>query len=250
MKTAIASYLLLVLAGTACTEPGRGVAADTLAQFPSDTIETSDGPLTIYFIGHATLMLKYKNLVIHVDPVNEFADYKKMPKADLILVTHEHYDHFDAKAIAAPTKKGTALVLNNASGNILKAGQGLENGDSLIIQGIRVKAIPAYNTTTGRDKFHPRGRDNGYLLSLGGKNIYIAGDTEDIPEMAELKNIDIAFLPMNQPYTMTPEQLVNAVKMIKPKIVYPYHYGATDLSGLPELLKDQKQTELRIRPMK
>jgi len=242
MKTAIASYLLLVLAST--------ISADPLASFPSDMIETNDGPLVIYFIGHATIMMKYKNLVIHVDPVNEFADYKKMPQADLILVTHEHHDHFDAQAIAAITKKSTAVVLNNAARNILKSGQGLEKGDSVIIQGIKIKAVPAYNTTAGRDKFHPKGRDNGYVLSIGGRNVYIAGDTENTLEMSQIKDIDIAFLPMNQPYTMTPEQFAQAVKDFKPKIVYPYHYGDTDLSGLPELLKDEKQTELRIRPMK
>ena len=242
MKTAIASYLFLVLAGC--------VTADPMAKFTSDTIETNESPLTIYFIGHATIMMKYKNLVIHVDPVNEFADYKKLPQADLILVTHEHHDHFDAQAIAAITKKGTALVLNNAARNLLKSGQALEQGDSAIIQGIKIKAIPAYNTTPGRDKFHPQGRDNGYVLNVGGRNIYLAGDTENTPEMAELKDIDIAFLPMNQPYTMTPEQFAQAVKDFKPKIVYPYHYGETDLSGLPELLKDEKQSELRIRPMK
>jgi L-ascorbate metabolism protein UlaG (beta-lactamase superfamily) len=250
MKTAIASCLLLALAGCGATEHSRGVTADPMAKFPSDTIETGDGPLTIWFIGHATLVMKYKDLFIHVDPVNEFDDYKKMPQADLILVTHEHSDHFDAKAIAALTKKGTVVVLNNAARNLLKSGQALENGDSLLIQGIKIKAIPAYNTTAGRDKFHPKGRDNGYVVTIGGKSVYIAGDTEDIPEMAELKNVDMAFLPMNQPYTMTPEQLANAVKMIKPKVVYPYHYGESDLMGLPELLKDVKGTELRIRPMK
>jgi len=242
MKTAIASYLLLVLAST--------IPADPLTQFPSDTIETNDGPLTIYFIGHATIMMRYKNLVIHVDPVSEYADYKKMPKADLILVTHEHHDHFDAQAIAAVTKKGTAVVLNNAARNLLKSGQALEQGDSAMIHGIKIKAIPAYNTTQGRDKFHPKGRDNGYVLSISGRNIYIAGDTENTPEMAQLKDIDIAFLPMNQPYTMTPEQFAQAVKDFKPKIVYPYHYGETDPAGLQELLKGEKQTELRIRPMK
>ena len=242
MKTAIASYLLLVLAST--------ISADPLAQFSSDTIETNDGPLTIYFIGHATMMMKYNNLIIHVDPVNEYADYKKMPKADLILVTHEHHDHFDVQAIAAITKKSTAVVLNNSARNLLKSGQALEQGDSAIIQGIKIKAIPAYNTTAGRDKFHPKGRDNGYVLNIGGRNIYLAGDTENTPEMSQLKDIDIAFLPMNQPYTMTPEQLAQAVKDFKPKIVYPYHYGETNLSGLPEMLKDEKQTELRIRPMK
>jgi len=242
MKTAIASYLLLVLAST--------ISADPLAQFSSDTIETSDGPLTIYFIGHATIVMKCKNLVIHIDPTSEFADYKKMPKADLILVTHEHHDHFDAQAIAAITKKGSAVVLNNAARNLLMFGQALEQGDSAIIHGIKIKAIPAYNTTPGRDKFHPKGRDNGYVLTIGGRNIYLAGDTENTPEMAQLKEIDIAFLPMNQPYTMTPEQFAQAIKDFKPKIAYPYHYGETDLSGLPELLKDEKDTELRIRPMK
>ena len=242
MKTAIASYLLLVLASTISAEPP--------AQFPSDTIETGDGPLTIWFIGHATIMMKYKNLVIHVDPVNEYADYKKMPQAGLILVTHEHHDHFDAQAIAALTKKGTAVVLNNAARNLLKSGQALENGDSLLIQGIKIKAIPAYNTTAGRDKFHPQGRDNGYVLTIGGRNVYLAGDTENTPEMAQLKDIDIAFLPVNQPYTMTPEQFAQAVKDFKPKIVYPYHYGETDTGELVKLLKDVKETELRIRPMK
>jgi L-ascorbate metabolism protein UlaG (beta-lactamase superfamily) len=242
MKTAIASYLLLALSST--------ISADPLPQFPSDTIETNDGPLTIYFIGHATIMMKYKNLIIHIDPVSEYSDYKKMPKADLILVTHEHHDHFDIQAITSLTKKGTAVVLNNAARNILRSGQALEQGDSAIIQGITIKAIPAYNTTAGRDKFHPQGRDNGYVLNIGGRNIYLAGDTENTPEMAQLKEIDIAFLPVNQPYTMTPEQFAQAVKDFKPKIVYPYHYGETDLSGLPELLKDVKGTELRIRPMK
>ncbi|MDO9069096.1 MAG: MBL fold metallo-hydrolase, partial [Deltaproteobacteria bacterium] len=159
-------------------------------------------------------------------------------------------DHFDPQAIAAITKKGTAVVLNNSARNLLKSGQALEQGDSAIIHGVKIKAIPAYNTTAGRDKFHPKGRDNGYVLTIGGRNVYLAGDTENTPEMSQLKDIDIAFLPMNQPYTMTPEQLARAVKDFKPKIVYPYHYGETDLTGLPELLKDEKDTELRIRPMK
>ncbi len=132
---------------------------------------------------------------------------------------------------------------------MLGFGQAMANGDTLTIKDIKITAVPAYNTTKGRDKFHPKGRDNGYVLEIGGKRVYIAGDTEDIPEMKRLKDIDTAFLPMNQPYTMTAKQLTNAVKVIKPRIVYPYHYGDSDLSALPQLLKGIKGVELRIRRM-
>jgi len=223
------------------------LAGDELAKFQSDTFACRGGRIVIFFIGHGTLMLQYRNSAIHVDPVGEYADYSKMPKADLILITHEHQDHLDPQAIKMITKKATSLVLNQAARERLGMGTALGNGDSLEIKGIGIKAVPAYNTTPGRDRFHPRGRGNGYILNVGGKRIYIAGDTEDIPEMAKIQNIDIAFLPVNQPYTMTPQQAARAARMIKPRVLYPYHYGQTDISVLPGLLKDVPEVEVRIR---
>lgn len=217
--------------------------------FESDTFAVGQKKLVIHFIGHGTLMLDYDGLVIHIDPVSRYANYSKLPKADIILVTHQHQDHLDKNAIALIKKETTVIIADKASQEILGEGQVMANGDTLTIKDIKIIAVPAYNTTKGRDKFHPKGRDNGYVLYFGGKKIYIAGDTEDIPEMKNLKNIDIAFLPMNQPYTMTAKQLVKAVKMIKPQIVYPYHYGDNDISALPQLLKGIKGTELRIRRM-
>lgn len=246
MKTVILSNLLLLAANT--------LAADPLAKYEHDSFDT--GPsiplgahkLTVYFFGHASLMMTWGKIVVYVDPVTEHADYRKLPKADLILVTHEHYDHLDAKAIAAIEKKGTRIVLNQAGRDQLGKGDALANGDSIDIDGIKITAVPAYNTTAGRDKFHPKGgRDNGYLLKLGGKTMYLAGDTEDIPEMSQLGRIDIAFLPMNQPYTMTPSQAAHAATMINPQVLYPYHYGDTDVNDLGKLIKD---IELRIRKMK
>jgi L-ascorbate metabolism protein UlaG (beta-lactamase superfamily) len=240
----ILSNLLLLFAGSA-------LAADPLAKYEHDTFDTGKGKLTIYFFGHASLMMVWGKIVIYVDPVMEHANYAKLPKADLILVTHEHFDHLDTKAIAAVAKKGTRIVLNQSSRDKLGQGEALKNGDSTEVDGIAIRAVPAYNATPGHEQFHPQGgRDNGYVLNVGSQKIYIAGDTEDIPEMAELKNIDIAFLPMNQPYTMTPQQAAHAVAMVKPKILYPYHYGDTDTGELVKLLKDVKGTELRIRRMK
>ena len=126
------------------------------------------------------------------------------------------------------------------------AGLVMTNGQNFLLGDIKVEAVPAYNTTEGRQQYHPKGRDNGYILTLDGLRIYIAGDTEDIPEMADIKDIDIAFLPCNQPYTMTPEQLVRAAKTIKPKVLFPYHYGQTDVSSIPNMLKDEA-IDVRIR---
>ena len=125
----------------------------------------------------------------------------------------------------------------------------MKNGDALQLEpDIKLEAVPAYNTP-GRDKFHPKGRDNGYILTLGGTRIYIAGDTEDIPELKQVKDIDIAFLPVNQPYTMTPEQAIRATRIIRPRILYPYHYGDTDINKVKDGLKDDKETEVRIRAL-
>ena len=123
----------------------------------------------------------------------------------------------------------------------------MTNGDKAeIAEGFTVEAVPAYNTTEGHLQFHPKGRDNGYVLTIDGLRIYIAGDTEDIPEMETIQNIDIAFLPCNQPYTMTTDQLVKAAKVVKPKVMFPYHYGQTDVSSVPSQLKNEG-IDVRIR---
>ena len=191
---------------------------------------------------HASIRIEYDGKEIEIDPVlklrDRTVDYASMPKADYIFVTHEHMDHFDKEAIKQLTKEGTMLVTNRRCGDMLGYGTVMANGDNLrIADDFTVEAVPAYNTTEANTKFHPKGRDNGFVLTLDGLRIYIAGDTEDIPEMATIKDIDIAFLPCNQPFTMTPDQLVSAAKMVKPAVLFPYHYGDTDVSGIPAILK-------------
>ena len=215
-----------------------------------DTIPTSSGTITIYCIGHGSLMFEFKGKHIYIDPWSQQADYTLFPKADLILLTHHHFDHMDEKAIGTIATTATQIVLTSEAHHALKKGIIMRNGDTKTVEGFSIHAVPAYNTTKGHEQFHPKGRDNGYVLILGDKKIYIAGDTEDIPEMSSLKNIDIAFLPMNQPYTMLPEQVSHAVSMFHPKILYPYHYGDTDVSIIQKLLAEEKGTEVRIRSMK
>ncbi|RPJ08118.1 MAG: MBL fold metallo-hydrolase [Spirochaetaceae bacterium] len=215
-----------------------------------DTFQYGGNTLKIHFIGHATLMLDFNGTIIHVDPVNSYVNYDHLPKADIILITHNHSDHFDRSAIEKISKESTVILANKTVTDMIKKGIALADNGIWESVKIRILAVPAYNTTAGRTSYHPRGRDNGYVLELGGKRVYIAGDTEDIPEMANLKNIDIAFLPMNQPYTMTPEQVANAVRMVRPGIVYPSHFGETDTGKLATLLADVKTTEIRIRALK
>ncbi|MBN2295110.1 MAG: MBL fold metallo-hydrolase [Pirellulales bacterium] len=229
------------------------MSAPAPSQFETDTLATSQGDLKITFIGHGTLMFQFGRKVIHVDPVGQYADYSKLPKADLILVTHEHFDHLDKQAIERITKKDTQLVLTAACAKQMGHGTVMKNGDAKTLKGFKVEAVPAYNVVHMRapgKPFHPKGVGNGYVITFGKKRVYVAGDTENVPEMAKLKNIDIAFLPMNLPYTMTPEMVADVVKVIKPKIVYPYHFGDTDTSQLVRLLKDEKNVEVRIRKMK
>lgn len=218
--------------------------------FSPDEYETSAGKLKISFIGHGTLMFDFNGKIIHVDPWGKLADYSSLPKADLILVTHEHGDHFDSIAIRQISKKTTTLVGNPVVIEKMGEGEIMRNGDIKVFQDIKVEAVLAYNTAEGRDKFHPMGRDNGYVINFGNRRVYVAGDTENIPEMAFLKNINIAFLPMNQPYTMLPEQVADAVKMIKPAILYPYHYGDSDIDKLKSLLTAYPKTKVIIKPMK
>jgi len=218
--------------------------------YEKDTFLTDSGKeVTITFIKHGSLMLTYEGRHIQVDPVTLFAQYSTFPKADYILVTHEHGDHLDAQAIDTLTQADTRLILNPSSREILGKGEEIRNGERLqLTDDILLEAVPAYNTTPGREQYHPRHRDNGYILTIDGLRIYIAGDTEDIPEMRELKEIDIAFLPVNQPYTMTVAQAVRAAKMFTPKVLYPYHFGETDVKPIKEQLKESG-IDVRIRKM-
>jgi L-ascorbate metabolism protein UlaG (beta-lactamase superfamily) len=226
------------------------IAADK--NFETDRIKTSKGDLVITFLGHGTLMMSIGDKVIHVDPVAQAADYAILPKADLILVTHEHSDHFDLKAINLIKAKGTACMVTGTVAKELKDGIVLKNGEIKMVKGLKVEAVPAYNLVHMRSPgipFHPKGAGNGYIVTFGDKRVYIAGDTENTPEMKSLKEIDIAFLPMNLPYTMTPEMVADAAKAFRPKILYPYHYGNTDTAKIIDLLKDEKDIEVRIRRM-
>lgn len=205
----------------------------------------------VHCIKHGSLSINIDDKWIYVDPVTDkvqpVTDYTTMPKADYILITHEHGDHLDAKAIEQLTKEGTTLIVNPRSSEILGGkGEVMRNGDSKEINSWKVDAVPAYNTSADKQKFHPKGRDNGYVLTIEGLRIYIAGDTEPIPEMNEIKNIDIAFLPCNLPFTMTPEQLAEAAKTIRPKVLFPYHYGKTDILQVVNLLEGSG-IDVRIR---
>jgi L-ascorbate metabolism protein UlaG (beta-lactamase superfamily) len=222
-------------------------------KFETDIVKTSAGDLEITFIGHGTLMFNFGGKVIHVDPWTQLADYSNMPKADLILLTHEHRDHLDLKAIEILRTEKTDVVLTRTSSSQVKDGMVMNNGDVRIVKDLKIEAVPAYNIVHMRSKgvpYHPKGVGNGYVITFGDKRVYVAGDTENTPEMTVLTDIDIAFLPMNLPYTMTPEMVASATGAFKPKILYPYHYGETDTSTILELLKDVNQTEVRIRKMK
>jgi L-ascorbate metabolism protein UlaG (beta-lactamase superfamily) len=221
--------------------------------FEKDVIKTSGGDLNITFIGHGTLMFEYGGKVLHVDPYGKLTDYGKMPKADLILITHEHPDHLDTDAISKIKTDKTKFISTETVANKYPGMSVMKNGDVMDVEGVKIEAVPAYNLVHMRDTgqpFHPKGVGNGYVLTFGDKRVYVAGDSENTPEMKALKNIDIAFLPMNLPYTMTPEMVADAAKAFKPKILYPYHTGETDLNKLTELITGVDNVEVRVRKMK
>ncbi len=245
MKTAIfiVSMFSLLFATTVSSDPS----------FESDVFPTLEGNLVITFIGHGTLMLDCGGKIVHVDPWSRLADYSQLPDADLILITHEHRDHLDKKAIDEVRKKDTVVLANPAAALSVEGAIIMENGNKRTIIGLSIAAVPAYNIVHKRpngNPYHLKGSGNGYIVEFGGKRIYIAGDTEDIPEMKNLGPVDIAFLPVNLPYTMTLEMAANAARMIRPKVLYPYHFGETDIGKLVGILKDEPDLEVRIRRMK
>ena len=224
----------------------------TTTNYEVDVFKTKSGKtLKFHALMHACIRIEYDGKEIEIDPVaklgNRTVDYTQMPKADIIFVTHEHGDHYDEATLKLLSSDNTQLIMNKRCADMFGTGKVMVNGDKLTLaDDFAVEAVPAYNITEGHLQFHPKGRDNGYILTIDGLRIYIAGDTEDIPEMENIKDIDIAFLPCNQPYTMTTDQLVRAAKVIKPKVLFPYHYGQTDLSGVPAQLQGEG-IDVRIR---
>jgi len=221
--------------------------------FERDIVKTSAGEVAITFIGHGTLMLEFQGKTAHVDPYAKLADYSRLPDADLILLTHHHRDHLDPEALKHVRTTSSSIVLTETCAQTMDGGIVMTNGDVRTVMGIKIEAVPAYNVVHKRDSgepFHPKGAGNGYILTFGDKRVYVAGDTENIPEMKALKEIDVAFLPMNLPYTMTPEMVADAARAFRPKVLYPYHYGETDTKQLVELLKEETGIVVRIRRMR
>lgn len=226
---------ILILTIIAMTIP-----ANTQTIPASDTINTSSGVVNMHFIGHGSLMFEINGYVIYFDPVRSSGSYDNLPKADLILVTHEHGDHLDVKLIEDLKKPGTVMYCNELSAAKVPWAKSMKAGDKNEFNKIGIEAVPAYNIVHERapgQPFHPKGSGLGYILNIGNKRFYVAGDTENTPEMKALKNIDVAFLPMNLPYTMTPEMVADAAKAFKPKILYPYHFGETKTEKITKLLE-------------
>jgi L-ascorbate metabolism protein UlaG (beta-lactamase superfamily) len=221
--------------------------------YQQDTIRTSAGDLQIAFFGHASLLFRFGGKAFYLDPVSRYADYKTLPKADCVLVTHAHADHFDPGAIAEVTGRSTVIVGTTMCADKLSTVTVMRNGDVRTIDGVTVEAVPAYNLVHKRENgslFHPKGEGNGYVLTFGKTRVYVAGDTENTPEMKALRNIAIAFLPMNLPYTMTPEMVADAARAFRPSILYPYHYGTTDPEKLVTLLRGEQGIEVRVRNLR
>ena len=224
-------------------------------QVENDLFETTEGKLRIYFIGHSTLMFTLNDLVIHIDPTNMYGNYDNAPAADLILITHEHGDHFDMRAIRKIAREKTRIV---ATRKCLAPLADLDpvilnNGDSMTIRGIKILALPAYNIRHKQfnwKPYHEEGDGNAYLLTLGDTRILIGGDTENIPELKALKDIDIAFLPMDLPFTMTPEMVADLARSMRPDVLYPYHYSRTNPQRLADLLREEEDIEVRIRNLR
>ena len=228
--------------------------------FEKDAFTTSGGQLEITFIGRSALIFQFQEKILHVDPIMQEADYRQLPKADLILITHEHHDHFDLNAIEAIKKSSTEIVCPKICAEKLEDYRIINNNENIELKSFFIESVPAYNIVHMRDgntPFHPKGNGNGYIITFANTRVYVAGDTENIPEIKKIKNIDIAFLPMNVPVTMSPEMVYDVIISIKPKIFYPYHYGdtamkwgETDPNTIVEMLKDLNEVDVRIRNMK
>ncbi len=211
-----------------------------------DTEKTSGGDLAVEPLNHGSLRFEFKGKQYYVDPSGN-SDWANLPKADAILITHEHGDHLNPKVIATIKKADTVVYMNASSVKSAGFGQVIEIGQTKDVLDIKLEAVPAYNIAADRQRFHPKDRkDNGYVLTFGDKRVYVAGDTEPTAEMKALKDIDIAFLPINLPYTMTPQDAAEAARAFKPKILYPYHQGKADPNEVKKALADVKEIEVRV----
>jgi len=219
---------------------------------PADTYGKGENTLLVTLIGHGSLMFEYKGRIIHVDPYSNAADYSQLPKADLILLTHEHADHLDQNAINEIKNTNTQFIMSKVCNEILKYGEVINNGDKTEFYDVRIDAVPAYNIVNKRNDgeyYHPKGRGNGYILHFDGTTVYVGGDTENIPEMDALKGtIDVAFLPKNLPYTMSDDMFVDAAKKVMPKYLYPYHMSEFDNDKISKALEGT-DIKLEVRPM-
>ncbi len=232
----------LFAAGCAAAPPAAAGADQ-----PGDRIPAEKGEVLVYPVEHASVVLRWNDKTVYVDPVGDAKRYAQLPTPDVVLVTHEHSDHFDPATLRGllPASVKAKIVAPKAVADKLASGPLADRvtiataGEKVEAAGLSIEVVPAYNTTANRQSYHPKGRGVGYVILLGGKRIYAAGDTEDIPEMRKLKDIDAAFLPMNLPYTMDIKQAASAVREFKPKIVYPYHYRNADktMANLEEFKK-------------
>jgi L-ascorbate metabolism protein UlaG (beta-lactamase superfamily) len=231
---------LFLLLGAALAQPQP--VRDT------DEFPTANGAVRITVIHHASVMLQGGGAVIHIDPFSQ-GDYTGLPVAGLALITHDHFDHMDAKALALVRDARTVVVGPAAVAAQVPGTRVLANGQSMDFDGWKIEAVPAYNLVRGPapgQLFHPQGRGNGYALTFGGKRFYFSGDTEGVPEMRALKNIDVAYVCMNLPYTMPPQEAADAVRAFKPRVVIPYHYRGSDLAVFEKGLAGSG-VEVRIR---
>jgi len=246
-RTILAGIASLPVAGLA----SNVVVSHVLAQESRmpETLSTSAGDLLIHLVEHASLVLEMGDKVIYVDPVGGAELYADLPPPTAIMITHGHGDHFDIPTLEAIAGSAPIVTNEDVVGKLpetLKANaKVVANGADGEVDGLTFKAVAAHNTTEDRMRYHPVGVGNGYVITFGDKVVYVAGDTEPTDDMLALRDIDVAFLPMNLPYTMTPDQAAEAINVFKPAIVYPYHYGDSDLSVLEGAVGDH--TEIRLR---
>lgn len=260
-KTFLISLTVFLFAFASCgnktnASKAEGANTDTLSMeqeyIKADVYETNNGPLKVTLVGHGSLMFEYAEKIIHVDPYSKVADYSRLPKADLIILTHEHGDHLDTAAINAVKKDETYYIVSKACNEMLGYGDIESNGGHFSWNNIDVEVVPAYNMVNKKDNgefYHPKGRGNGYVFLFGDKKVYVAGDTENIPEMEKLKGeIEIAFMPKNLPYTMSDDMFIDAAKKVMPKVLYPYHMSEFDEEKIGKAL-DGTNIKLEVRPM-